>query len=148
MVLVHVKQVSPRRSRFNILPTRKPSRRSSPFLLLIIRDDCIEETVYPFHLVFVQVVFSNSISRSSSRFYQKRERRIPFFPQDLKTLQVKLNSTVAAREKADRLLAEKKKKPNDLRTQCRKYEEEIDIVYGGDSEDEEEDSDDGGEDFI
>lgn len=60
---------------------------------------------------------------------------------DLKTLQGKLNSTVTEKEKAERQLAEKKKKPNDIGSQCRNYKDELDVVYGGDSDDEDEEYD-------
>lgn len=31
-------------------------------------------------------------------------------------------------------MAQKKKKPNDVGSQCRNYKDELDIVYGGDSD--------------
>ncbi|CDI81827.1 hypothetical protein, conserved [Eimeria acervulina] len=66
---------------------------------------------------------------------------------DLRSLQQKLAATISEKEKAERLLATKKKKPNDIGSQCRNYKEELDVVYGGDSQDDEEDYDDD-EDFM
>ncbi|XP_026193376.1 uncharacterized protein LOC34617946 [Cyclospora cayetanensis] len=65
---------------------------------------------------------------------------------DLRTLQAKLNATVTEKAKAERQLAEKKKKPNDIGSQCRNYKDELEVVYGGESEEEEEDDDEA--DFI
>ncbi|OEH75776.1 translation initiation factor eif3 [Cyclospora cayetanensis] len=53
---------------------------------------------------------------------------------DLRTLQAKLNATVTEKAKAERQLAEKKKKPNDIGSQCRNYKDELEVVYGGESE--------------
>lgn len=66
---------------------------------------------------------------------------------DLKTLQAKIASMVIEKEKAGRQLAEKKKKPNDTGSMCRNYQDELDAVYGSDSEDEEQEEDEG-DDFI
>lgn len=65
---------------------------------------------------------------------------------DLRTFQGKLNSTIAEKETAERQLAEKKKKPNDVGSQCRNYKDELDLVYGGDSEEEDGDDDQYGDD--
>lgn len=67
---------------------------------------------------------------------------------DLRTLQGKLNASVAERTKAELAMAQKKKKPNDVGSQCRNYKDELDIVYGGDSEEEEEEEDEDEEEFI
>lgn len=61
---------------------------------------------------------------------------------DLRTLQGKVNLTITEKETAERQLVGKKKKPNDIGSQCRNYKDELDLVYGDDSEGEDGEDDD------
>ncbi|EPT27195.1 translation initiation factor eIF3 subunit [Toxoplasma gondii TgCatPRC2] len=58
---------------------------------------------------------------------------------DLVSLQKKLQSAVADREKESKQIVEKKKKPNDVGSKMKNYQDEVDMLYGDLSQDEEDD---------
>ncbi|PFH35075.1 hypothetical protein BESB_059620 [Besnoitia besnoiti] len=63
---------------------------------------------------------------------------------DLVSLQNKLQSCVADRDKESKQISEKKKKPNDVGSKIKNYQDEMDMLYGDLSQDEDDDD----EDFI
>ncbi|PHJ25585.1 translation initiation factor eif3 subunit [Cystoisospora suis] len=67
---------------------------------------------------------------------------------DLVSLQNKVQQSVAAKDKEMKQLAEKKKKPNDVGSKIKNYQDEMDLLYGDLSGEEEDEDEDDGEAFI